>query len=64
LKGLRRDLPKLEPGQGWQSEQRCMHAERISAARCVRPQRREEHPAVLAVGYELEITGCWATVLR
>jgi uncharacterized protein (TIGR02466 family) len=64
LEGLRRDLPNLEPGHGWQSEQTLHERQELEElASCVR------HAATsilrfLRIGQEaIEITGCWATVL-
>jgi uncharacterized protein (TIGR02466 family) len=64
LADLRRGLPPLQPGQGWQSEQ-ALHR---------RDELRELVPCVeqavssilrfLRIGYDaFEITACWATVL-
>jgi uncharacterized protein (TIGR02466 family) len=64
LQEMRRGLPKLEPGRGWQSE-RALHRwqefEQLSG--CVtRAAKTVLH--FLRIGYEdLDITGCWATVL-
>ena len=64
LEGLRRDLPNLEPGHGWQSEQTLHERQELEElTSCVR------HAATsilrfLRIGQEaIEITGCWATVL-
>lgn len=64
LERLRRDLPTLQPGCGWQSEQTLHEREEFAElASCV------SHVATsvlrfLQIGYEaVEITGCWATVL-
>jgi uncharacterized protein (TIGR02466 family) len=64
LESLRRDLPILEYGHGWQSEQTLHEREEFQElASCV------SHTAkgilrFLRIGYEaVEITGCWATVL-
>jgi uncharacterized protein (TIGR02466 family) len=64
LERLRQDLPILEPGQGWQSEQTLHECEEFQElASCV------GHVATsilrfLRIGHEaVEITGCWATVL-
>jgi uncharacterized protein (TIGR02466 family) len=64
LGSMRRDLPRLEPGQGWQSET-ALHerAELLELVSCV------DHVAktivrFLRIGQEaFDITGCWATVL-
>jgi len=61
---MRRDLPALEPGQGWQSEAKLhAHEEFLELVSCVRHVAR---PILrfLRIGQEaLDITGCWATVL-
>ena len=64
LERMRRDLPKLEPGQGWQSEQTLHEREEFrELASCVRDVAKSIL-RFLRVGYEaFEITGCWATVL-
>ncbi len=64
LESMRRDLPALAPGQGWQSEQ-TLHdrAELRELVACV------SHVAGTILSFlrigreEVEITGCWATVL-
>ncbi len=64
LAGMRRDLPKLAPGEGWQSErtlhQREEFREFISCAnKAVGSVLR-----FLRIGYDaFEVTGCWANVL-
>lgn len=64
LEGLRRDLPRLEPGRGWQSEQTLHEREEFrELASCVRDVAKSVL-RFLRIGYErVEITGCWATVL-
>jgi uncharacterized protein (TIGR02466 family) len=64
LESLRRGLPVLEAGHGWQSEQTLHEREEFQELiSCV------NHVATsvlrfLRIGYELiEITACWATVL-
>ena len=61
---LRRDLPNLEPGQGWQSEQ-ALHERREfhDLISCVR-RTATSVLRFLRIGSDaFEITGCWATVL-
>ena len=61
---MRRGLPKLAPGQGWQSEQ-ALHAreEFQQLAACV-GNAAKSILRFLRIGHEAcEITGCWATVL-
>ncbi|MBI2754734.1 MAG: 2OG-Fe(II) oxygenase family protein [Betaproteobacteria bacterium] len=64
LERMRRDLPKLEPGRGWQSEQTLHQREEFrDLAACVRDVAKSTL-RFLRIGYEpFEITGCWATVL-
>ena len=64
LEGMRRDLPRLAPGQGWQSEQTLHEREELrDLVACV------SHAAkgilrFLRIGCDaFEITGCWANVL-
>lgn len=61
---LRRDLPTLEPGHGWQSEQALHQRDEFQAlVSCVNNAARSIL-RFLRIGPEaLEITGCWATVL-
>jgi uncharacterized protein (TIGR02466 family) len=64
LEELRRDLPPLEPGSGWQSE-RNLHqrAELRELGACIRDVAQSVL-RFLRIGYDTsEITGCWATVL-
>ena len=64
LETLRRDLPALEPHQGWQSEQglhlRDDFQELVS---CVNNATKSILRFLRMGQEELEITGCWATVL-
>ena len=64
LEALRRGLPKLEPGRGWQSEQALHEREDFrDLVACVGDAARSVL-RFLRIGYDaLEITGCWATVL-
>jgi uncharacterized protein (TIGR02466 family) len=64
LEGLRRGLPELESGRGWQSEQALHAREDFSdLVACVGDAARSVL-RFLRVGYDaFEITGCWATVL-
>ena len=64
LEGIRRDLPRLAPCQGWQSEQTLHEREEFrDLVACV------NHAAkgilrFLRIGTDaFEITGCWANVL-
>lgn len=64
LQELRRDLPALEAGQGWQSAP-TLH-QREACAELVACIREATHGVLrfLRIGYDaFEITGCWATVL-
>jgi uncharacterized protein (TIGR02466 family) len=64
LADMRRDAPSLEPGQGWQSAQDLHEHEAMRElvsciGHCAKSVLR-----FLRIGTsELEITGCWATVL-
>jgi uncharacterized protein (TIGR02466 family) len=61
---MRRSLPALAPGQGWQSEQN-LH-ERDEFRDLLGPIRQAARSVLrfLHIGYEaIEITGCWANVL-
>ena len=64
LEGIRRDLPRLAPGQGWQSEQTLHEREEFrDLVACV------DHAAkgmlrFLRIGHcAFEMTACWANVL-
>jgi uncharacterized protein (TIGR02466 family) len=64
LEGIRRGLPRLEAGQGWQSEQ-TLHAreEFQELAACVGNAARSVLRFLRIGDQAVEITGCWATVL-
>ncbi len=64
LEGIRRGLPRLETGQGWQSEQ-TLHAreEFLDLAACVGNATRSVLRFLRIGDQAVEITGCWATVL-
>ena len=64
LERIRRDLPKLGVGQGWQSEQTLHEREEFrDLVACVNYAARSVL-RFLRIGYDaFEITGCWATVL-
>jgi len=64
LEGIRRGLPRLEAGQGWQSEQ-TLHAreEFLDLAACVGNATRGVLRFLRIGEQAVEITGCWATVL-
>jgi uncharacterized protein (TIGR02466 family) len=64
LERIRRDLPKLGAGQGWQSEQTLHEREEFrDLVACVNYAARSVL-RFLRIGYDaFEITGCWATVL-
>jgi uncharacterized protein (TIGR02466 family) len=64
LAGMRRDLPELGLGQGWQSDQALHEREELrDLISCVMNVTK----SILRfwrIGYDaLEITGCWSTVL-
>ena len=64
LESMRRDLDRLEPGHGWQSEQALHEREELQdLVTCVSNATRSIL-RFLHIGHEaFEITGCWATVL-
>jgi len=64
LESLRRDLPILEYGHGWQSEQTLHQREELQElASCV-SDAATSILRFLQIGYKaVEVTGCWATVL-
>jgi uncharacterized protein (TIGR02466 family) len=64
LERIRRDLPELGAGQGWQSEQTLYEREEFrDLVACVNSAAKSVL-RFLRIGYDaFEITGCWATVL-
>jgi uncharacterized protein (TIGR02466 family) len=64
LASARRDLPALEPGQGWQSDQALHQREELrDLVSCV-VKATQSVLRFLRIGYDaFEITGCWATIL-
>jgi len=64
LERLKSDLPALEAGQGWQSEQTLHKREELrELVTCINSVAKSVL-RFLRIGEEaLEITGCWATVL-
>jgi uncharacterized protein (TIGR02466 family) len=64
LERTRRDLPALEPGQGWQSEQTLhQRAEFQELVSCVSHVASTVLRFLRIDGQVFEVTGCWATVL-
>jgi uncharacterized protein (TIGR02466 family) len=64
LAELRRNLPPLELGQGWQSEPTLHEHEELRQLRSSVNQIAGSILRFLRIGQEsLEVTGCWATVL-
>src|SRR5947207_4536067 len=64
LDALRRDLPKLEPGRGWQSEQALHEREEFVDLVAYVNDAIRSVLRFLRIGNDaFEITGCWATVL-
>ena len=64
LDGIRRDLPKLGAGQGWQSEQILHEREELRDLVACINNAAKSVLRFLRIGYDaFEITGCWATVL-
>jgi uncharacterized protein (TIGR02466 family) len=64
LERIRRDLPELGAGQGWQSEQTLHEREELrDLVACINSAAKSVL-RFLRIGYDaFEITGCWATVL-
>ena len=64
LEGLRRDLPTLKPGDGWQSEQTLHKRDEFEELISCVSNVTKSILRFLRIGQEdFEITGCWATVL-
>ena len=64
LGSMRRDLPRLEPGQGWQSEQTLHDREKFQDLVACVDNATRSILRFLQIGHDaFEITGCWATVL-
>lgn len=64
LAELRRGLPALEAGQGWQSEQTLHERTEFRELMVCAGRAAKSILHFLRVGYEeMEVTGCWATVL-
>jgi uncharacterized protein (TIGR02466 family) len=64
LGSMRRDLQRLEPGQGWQSEQTLHGREEFQDLVACIGNATRSILRFLQIGHEaFEITGCWATVL-
>ncbi len=64
LESIRRDLPELASGQGWQSDQTLHELEEFrDLVSCINNAAKSVLK-FLRVGYDaIEITGCWANVL-
>jgi len=64
LERMRRDMPELAPGQGWQSEQTLHGREEFRELVACVNKAVKSVLRFLRIGYDaFEITGCWATVL-
>jgi uncharacterized protein (TIGR02466 family) len=64
LERMRRDLPQLQPAQGWQSEPVLHGREEFQKLAACVTDAAKSVLRFLRIGYEdFEITGCWATVL-
>ena len=64
LGSMRRDLQRLEPGHGWQSEQTLHGREEFQELVACVGNATRSILRFLQIGHEaFEITGCWATVL-
>jgi uncharacterized protein (TIGR02466 family) len=64
LEALRKDLPRVEPGHGWQSGQTLHQREELrELLRCI-DKAALSVLRFLKIGYDaIEITACWANVL-
>jgi uncharacterized protein (TIGR02466 family) len=64
LATLRRDLPELRPGQGWQSDQTLHQRDDFQDLVACANNAAKSVLRFLHIGHSaFEITGCWATVL-
>ena len=64
LEGIRRDLPALGLGQGWQSDQTLHEREELRDLISCVSNVAKSILRFWRIGYDLfEVTGCWATVL-
>ena len=64
LGSMRRDLPRLESGHGWQSEQTLHEREEFQDLVACVDNATRSILRFLQIGHDaFEITGCWATVL-
>ena len=64
LQGIRRDLPRLAPGQGWQSAQTLHEREEFRDMVACATHAAKGVLRFLRIGYDaIEITGCWANIL-
>jgi uncharacterized protein (TIGR02466 family) len=64
LEGMRRGLPKLAAGQGWQSEQTLQQREELRDLVSCIERAAKGILQFLRIGYDaFEVTGCWANVL-
>jgi len=64
LERIRRDLPELSAGQGWQSVQTLHECEELRDLVACINNAAKSVLRFLRIGYDaFEITGCWATVL-
>lgn len=64
LEEIRRGLPRLEAGEGWQSEQTLHQREEFQQLASCATGAARSILRFLRIGYDaVEITGCWANVL-
>lgn len=64
LEGMRRGLPKLAAGQGWQSEQTLHQREEFREVISCVNRAAKGILQFLRIGYDaIEVTGCWANAL-
>ena len=64
LAKMRRDLPPLTPGEGWQSDRNIHRFEEFSELISCVNRATQSVLQFLRIGYDaFEVTGCWANVL-
>ena len=64
LESMRREVPRLEPGQGWQSAQTLHEREELRDLISCISSVAKSILRFLRIGYDaFEVTGCWANVL-
>ena len=64
LEAIRKDLPRVAPGQGWQSSQTLHQREELRALVSCIDKAALSVLRFLKIGYDaIEITACWANIL-